>query len=143
MYVKENYQSYSLGRKDGLPPGGSFTILMLQCRYAANPLPILYNHNPFPLLLSSMEKAHSMRSPNEREGEEEEERAITMWKYCVCVCVCVCVLCVCVCVCVKGELSPTECLLENPPETNLPIPPTVSPRPHPNLPRPNHTLGFL
>lgn len=50
---------------------------------------------------------------------------------------------VCVCVCWRGELSPTECLLESPPETNLPIPPTASPRPYPNLPRPNHTLGFL
>ena len=57
----------------------------------------------------------------------------------MCVCVCVCAY-----VCVEGGSSrPTECLLESPPETNLPIPPTASPRPHPNLPRPNHTLGFL
>lgn len=47
------------------------------------------------------------------------------------------------CVLERQELSQSEYLLEGPPEINLPIPPTVSPRPHPNLPGPNHTLGFL
>lgn len=91
-------------------------------RYAAKPLPILDNHNPFPLLLSSMEKAHAMISPNERErGRNTGVKAV------------------CRCVALTNTMPIRE---GSPPETNMTSPPPRA-RPHPNPPRPNHTLGFL
>lgn len=101
---KESHQAYSLGRKD----------YAAQYRYAANLLPILYNHNPFPLLLSSMEKAHSMRSPNERERRGKKRRKRNNSVEIVCICV---------------ALTNRMPIRRGPPETNLTSLPSASPKP--------------
>lgn len=88
---------------------------------AAMPLPILYNHNPFPPLLSSMDKG-SLHDITKWERRREKQ----CHKNTLCRC---------------GALANTMPITEGSPldanVTRCPLPPS------PSQPRPNHTLGFF